>query len=361
MTPAEVENSMETFLGLDEMMFLEALLQSGGGIWCHVDMFMKILDSETILISEYPDFVPDYELIESFADTLSKMTNANGRAYKVVRIPAPPKADGSYATTQNDEMRTYTNAIIINDVIVVPAYNLPEYDSIARAVYAENMPGYRIQMVDATPLTPLYGALHCICKEITKTDYLRINHAKLSGIQDYSESVQIHAEIFSIHPLDSAFVAYRKNNQPDFENVLMSLEGDSFVAELQNIAPGDTIEYYIGATANDDLVVIPPPAPQGYFTFYFDPSLRLAALNNANPGLLISPNPSSGDFQVSLSTNSAQGQLMILEMSGRVVFSCEINAAKHSLRLHNTLSPGIYAAVFVDQKGKKEISKLLIY
>lgn len=225
----------------------------------------------------------------------------------------------------------------------------------------ENIPGYRIQMVDTTLLTPLYGALHCICREITKADYLRINHAKLSGFQNYSESFQIHAEIFSIHPLNSAFVAYRKNNQPDFENVLMSLEGDNFVAELQNIAPGDTIEYYIGASANDDLVVNLPPAPQGYFTFYFDPSLRLAALNNANSRLLISPNPSSGNFQLALPPSSAQGQLMILEMSGRVVFSCEINAAKHSLNLHNTLSPGIYATVFVDQKGKNEISKLLIY
>ena len=123
-------------LGLTEFYFIDILENSGGGIWMHVDMFMKIIDNQTILVSKIPEYLPDYYLLESIAYQLSQLQNQLGTNYQVIRIPAPPNENGLYATSLNDEMRTYTNSVIINGTVLVPSYN-PAFDSMARRIYQE--------------------------------------------------------------------------------------------------------------------------------------------------------------------------------------------------------------------------------
>lgn len=356
----EVKQTMEEYLGLDEMMFLEALVNSGGGIWCHVDMFMKILNSETILISEYPDFVPDYNLIESFADTLSKMTNANGREYQIVRIPAPPKANGTWASTQNDEMRTYTNSIIINDVIVIPSYNLPEYDSAAKQVYKESMPGYRLEMVDASPLTPLYGALHCVVKEVTKPDYLWINHEKIVGLSQYSEPFLINAEIYSDSGPDSAFVFYKTSSEMDFNKVEMTGNLNAFTASISGFPISDSIQYYIKAYLNDDFVTFPPQGEGGAFTFWFDPSVSTSE-DDAQPyNIEVFPNPCNGSFTISIDKLNESVAFTIQQIDGRVVHHGIVNSRFQQMNFSDHFAKGIYLLNFRLKNAAPVIRKLIV-
>lgn len=342
MTSSEVKASMEQYLGLDDMMFLEALTHSGGGIWCHVDMFMKILDSETIMIAEYPDSVPDYELIESFADTLGKMINANGRAYEIVRIPAPPKADGTWATTQNDEMRTYTNSIIINDVIVVPSYDLPGYDSSAMQIYRESMPGYRIEMVSAVALTPLYGALHCIAHEVTKPGYLRINHAKLEGMQEFESPFMIEAEIFSETIPDSAFVHFRKSGDENFSKVPLNASGEVFTANLTTIEITDTLQYYLTASAGGDHISFPPPGEGGAFECWFDASVNIEEGFISQNEISISPNPTNGNFALVVDKDDLPCLVKVSNLAGQIIFTSVMNQHMLEIHLPGRCPDGIY-------------------
>ncbi len=343
MTPKEVEVMMESYFGIDDMMFLEAVVNSGGGIWCHVDMFMKILDSETIMISEYPDFVPDYALIESFVDTLSKMTNANGRAYQIVRIPAPPKANGQWATSQNDEMRTYTNSIIINDVVVVPSYDLPIYDSLAFQIYSEQMPGYRIEMVEAVELTPLYGSLHCISKEVTKADFLKINHAKLCGMKDYTDPFFIETEIWTDGQPDSAFVFYKTLGEPNFNKTALTASGDVFKAALANIEYRDTITYFLSVFKAGDQTNFPTQGAGGAYTFWFDPSvdIRESVLSN-NETFDVFPNPASQAFSIGLSLDDFPYHLDIFNAMGKSVFQAAILQNYQFIPVATNLPNGLY-------------------
>ena len=361
MTQQEVKETMEEYLGLDDMMFLEALTNSGGGIWCHVDMFMKILDSETIMISEYPDFVPDYELIESFVDTLEKMTNANGREYKVVRIPAPPKADGNWATTQNDEMRTYTNSIIINDVIVVPSYNLPEYDSTAKEVYETHMPGYRIEMVDAAPLTPLYGALHCIAREVTKPDYLRINHSKITGMQDFEDPFLIEAEVFFHGTLDSAFVHYKKVEDTEYDKIALNGAGNNYSATITDITWNDTLQYYLTASMGDDHVSFPPQGEGGAFTFWFDPSVKVEESFEETRLVAIYPNPSQGEFSITVSGIDFPVELQVFDMTGKCIHEEVLNSGNIQILLPSKVGRGVYT-LKIESSGKiLAVDKIVIF
>jgi agmatine deiminase len=357
----QVKEMMEEFFGLDDFMFLQKLTNSGGGLWAHVDMYMKILDSETIMINEYPDHVPDYFLIESFAMLLGEMTNFDGTPYRIVRIPAPPKADGTWAVTQNDEMRTYTNSIIINDVIVVPSYNLPEYDSAAKQIYSENMPGYRIEMVDATVLTPLYGALHCITKEVTKPEYLRIRHKKITGEQEYTRPyVVIDARIDCNLVADSSYVYYRFNGSETFERVPLAPGCPYYVGVIQDVQPTDTIDYYLYTARNGDEVALPPPAPAGYYTFWFDQTVSVDQLAQEPAKLHIYPNPSDGYFTVINPDPFNSGILEITDIFGKQLVRKVLQPGTVSLNLSATLSSGVYMLRFQTKNFPVIHTKLVI-
>lgn len=339
----QVKSMLEDHFGLDDFMFLQKLTQSGGGQWAHVDMYMKILDSETIMISQYPDFVPDYFLIESFVLTLGNMTNFNGTPYRIVRIPAPPKANGNWATTQNDEMRTYTNSIIINDVIVVPSYNLPEYDIVAKQIYQDNMPGYRIEMVDATVLTPLYGALHCIVREVTKPEYLRIRHQKITGMLTYTNPYMvIDARIDCNLVADSSFVYYKFNSSETFNRVPMSPGCPYYVGVINGIQPNDTVHYYIYTARNGDEVVLPPPAPNGYYSFWFDQSVDVNEISSIPSMLSVYPNPSNGNFTIVNPDAANPGMLTILDMFGKTIMQQMVEPGVNALKLNHALPSGLF-------------------
>jgi len=306
---------------------------------------MKILDQETILISQYPDFVPDYNLIENFASTLANLTNSEGRNYTILRIPAPPKANGTWATTQNDEMRTYTNSIIINDVIVVPSYNLPEYDSAAKLVYEQAMPGYRIEMVDATVLTPLYGALHCISREVTKHCFLRIVHNKMVGLQVYSGKYSILAKIDCSLTVDSVYLYSKLKNDPEFTCMEMWPGCPYHSGIIFNSNLNDTIHYYISATHNGDQVFMPPQAPNGWFTFWCQPTVGNAEnVNFDEQDVQIFTNPSNGDFSVHITKKmNTGGSVEIIDLTGQIIHKQPVFNGRNQFNLSD-LQPGFYLA-----------------
>jgi len=348
-TEAQLKALLEEYFGLYDFMFLQKLTHSGGGIWCHVDMFMKILDQETILISQYPDFVPDYNIIENFASTLAGMANSEGRNYTIIRIPAPPKADGNWPTTQNDEMRTYTNSIIINNVIVVPSYNLPEYDSTAKHVYQQAMPGYRIEMVDATALTPLYGALHCITHEVTKPQYFRVQHNKIVGLQEYSGKYFIHAKIDCTQAVDSVFLYYKLKHDPQFTRVEMWPGCPYHTGLIINNNLNDTIHYYISATHNGDQVFSPPQAPEGFYTFWCQPTTGNQETSNlAQSEIRIFPNPSNGEFSLDIQSETGlEGEVSINDLTGKIIYNQLVCGGKNQFNLVHLLKPGIYVLKFI--------------
>jgi agmatine/peptidylarginine deiminase len=346
LSPSEVKAMMEQYFGLDEMMYLEALTHSGGGIWCHVDMFMKIIDSETILMSQLPDHVPDYALLESFVDTLGKITNSNGIPYKIIRIPAPPKADGTWATTQNDEMRTYTNSIIINDVVVIPSYDLPDYDSAAINIYRSAMPGYRLVMIDSRELTPLHGALHCISKEITPENLLHFNHQKIAGLQTFQDTLTISTRLFASVSPDSVFVFYRNDVISDFIKMPMFSSGDFYTTTLTNLHPTDTMQYYLLAKGGGAVVTQPMPAPRSYYTFWFDPSTSATTSVNQKRQLVVSPNPSAGQLQIALGgLNKCTADIMIFDMTSQRVHQINQAVLPATFSLPAALPNGLYTIV----------------
>jgi len=243
-TEAEIDTIMSKFLGINQFIKMTTLPYDGIH---HIDMHMKLLDEETLLVGQYPLGVADGPQIETnLRYVLENFMTCYGRPFKVVRIPMPPDAYGHYPNS-NGDYRTYTNSIIINKTVIIPTYEL-KYDTTAFRIYREAMPGYNIVGMNSSSIIPLLGAIHCITKEVGAANPILISHKGMGTVSDTLTSYKIEAQIKHNHLLDSALVLWSIDTTLGFNSVSMTAtRGDSFEAEIPQQIPGSEIYYYISA------------------------------------------------------------------------------------------------------------------
>jgi len=101
-TEAEIDTIMKKFLGIGQYIKLTNLPYD---VIHHIDMHMKLLDEETLLVGEYPPGVADGPQIEiNLQYILQNYQTCFGRPFNVVRIPMPPDAIGRYPNAGGDCM-----------------------------------------------------------------------------------------------------------------------------------------------------------------------------------------------------------------------------------------------------------------
>jgi agmatine deiminase len=348
LTPVQIGNLLRQKFNLTDFIFLDNLNNSGGGIWKHVDMYMRMLDFETILVSSYPEHLPDYPVIEANVMLLSSLTNYFGEPYKIFRIPAPPKADGTWATTQNDEMRTYTNSLILNNIVIVPSYGLPEWDNQAKQIYERLMPGYEVKLVDSQMLTILGGAVHCITKEVPTERYLRIVHKKVTETQSLmGTEFEINCMTYSADPIESIWLHYKKSYETEFSKVPVWMVCPEYMGVIQNLSPGDTINYFIQAKTYTDSITYPLSAPEGYFTIWFD-LVSTTELTQPENLFRIIPNPSNGHFYLNPAVDAVIKGYELFDLSGRRL---HLGSYYHAEPLKLDLENGMYFLRVETDKG----------
>ncbi len=155
MTAAEVQQTLRTYCGLDTLILLEPMQYDGTG---HADMFCKLLNDTTFIVGYYENPADgagdNYNILNQNAALLGSMTSPAGSPYHVERILMPPYNGNSY---------TYTNALILNDLVLVPIYGF-DTDADALALYESLLPGKTVLGFDSNAIIPANGAVHCITK-----------------------------------------------------------------------------------------------------------------------------------------------------------------------------------------------------
>ncbi len=127
----------------------------------HVDMFMKIVGEDTVLVAEYDPDQIDYQVLEDCADLFESTTNGAGEPWHIVRIHQP---DVYYIFFVLPVVRTYTNSLIVNNVVLLPTYNIPQ-DQDAITLYERVFPGKTIYPINAEVIIESGGAWHCVAME----------------------------------------------------------------------------------------------------------------------------------------------------------------------------------------------------
>lgn len=156
----EIADLYRDFQGIDTLHVLPRLPSSVDGTG-HIDMWMYLVDEDTVVISE---FLPgsNATAIQVTNDAVPYMQNLG---FTVHRTPAWNVGFTHY---------TYANAFRVNDRIFVPSYgdgNASYLDEDAQALatwQAAAGPGVTIVPIDCYDIIPAAGAIHCIVMQVPR-------------------------------------------------------------------------------------------------------------------------------------------------------------------------------------------------
>ncbi len=320
-TPAEVDQLMEDWMGIDTYVKMTVLPYDDIH---HIDMHMKLIDEETLVIGEFPTSVSDGPQIEmNIQYVQDNFTSVYGTPYKIIRIPMVPSTSGGYPTGSwgGASYRTYANNLIVNKKVLVPTYR-EEYDSIGLRILRESMPGYEVIGIDCdnsgANIIGSGGAIHCITKAIGVEDPLLISHQELPNTADVSNPYNVDALIMHRSGISDAILLYKVGLSGTYTSVSMSnTSADNWAAEIPAQSAGSKVYYYINATSmSGKNQVRPITAPDGYFHFEVSESVGVADVEISFGRVF--PNPSAGLTCIELNnTREFSGTLSVYNVLGQ--------------------------------------------
>lgn len=289
----EVRTMMEQFMGIHRYVTMPTLPYDGIH---HIDMHMKLLDEETLLVGEFPMGLSDGPQMEqNLADIVTNETSVYGTPYRVVRVPMPPSVSGGFAP--NASYRTFANNVFINRTVLVPTYRT-EYDTIGLRILSEALPGYNVVAIDCDSeqnIIQLSGAIHCITKTIGVRDPLLIRHQPLADTSDPNGPYVVDAYLRHRTGITGARLYWALAPTGPFNAVELSATGgDHWVGDIPGQAPGSQVYYYVQATANSGKQQVRPlVAPNGTWRFRVHDLATYMAQGEALRIAEVYPNPAS--------------------------------------------------------------------
>lgn len=354
-TPAQVDALMNTWMGIDHYITMSTLPYDGIH---HIDMHMKLLDEERLLVGEFPVGVSDGPQLETnLTGTVAPENSTFGTPFKLIRIPMPPSTGGAYPPSAS--YRTFANNVFVNKTVLVPTYR-EEYDTTGLRILRESLPGYNVVGIDCDNsgmnIISASGAIHCITKGIGVADPLLIKHQALQDTYDDSNPYTVNAYVRHKSGIADVDLYWTTDTAAGYTAVAMTnTGGNDWSAQIPAQTVGTTIFYYIQATANSGKQQVRPiTAPDGWWKFrVLGPS---AITDAAGPAILDAyPNPTSSVLVVELGDHSAQVHVYLADALGRTVIELH-NGALHSDRRVfadlSRLSEGVYSLVAESRNGR---------
>lgn len=128
----------------------------------HVDIVATIPSPGRILLHRQDDEGhPDYAVTRELRTLLENETDAAGRRFEIVDVPAP--------RTRRDHEGfvdwSYINHLVVNDGVIACGFGEEDSDAAARGILADAYPGRRVVSVDARPIFARGGGIHCITQQ----------------------------------------------------------------------------------------------------------------------------------------------------------------------------------------------------
>ncbi len=358
----DIDNIVRDYLGITRYIKMDNLPYDGIH---HIDMHMKLLDEETLLVGQYPQGVSDGPQIEANLNyVLSNFNSVFGTPYKVIRIPMPPSTSGTWPS-QGAYYRTYTNSLIINKTVLVPTY-YQQYDTTALRIYRQAMPGYRIVGINANSIISQSGAIHCTTHEIGAFNPLLISHQALPNTDNIWTDYQVNALIQHKSGIQEAKIYYRTDTTQPYVSVPMTLTNSSnhtWTGYIPVQPNNTTVYYYIWAKANSGKTQVRPmPAPAGYWKFYvYNPTgVQEINANNFSCKPYVIGNQLVIDLYSSVETHASITILNSLGQVIDVIYQGKLLQGNQEIRKNICLAAGMYLVNVSTSRGSATV-KLMVY
>jgi agmatine/peptidylarginine deiminase len=279
MTPAQVDQLMEDYLGITTYYVWDDISSSGIH---HIDTWAKFLDEESVLIKQVWASHYTYAALEQRATLIASLQSSTGRNYQVHRVYCYQMSGG--------EPAAYTNSLVLNGKIYVPTFGNATYDNQAIAAYQAAAPGYAIGGYSYSGfLTD--DALHCRAMGVADRNMLRVAHVPIVDEETAPVPVTAFVDDRSETGLSAVELHYRFAGG-SWESVPMGAAGgDLYEAEIPS-PPADTeVDYYIHAADNSGRTEgMPRVEPAAWYTFPILQGVETGTLAGAPEAVRLHPN-----------------------------------------------------------------------
>ncbi len=127
----------------------------------HIDMVATFAAPGRVLLHDQRDaHHPDRLVTAALRRELADATDARGRSFEVIDLPAPQvlRDDDGWVDY------SYINHALVGGGVIACAFDDP-HDDVAAAILREAYPGREVVSVDARPIFALGGGIHCITQQ----------------------------------------------------------------------------------------------------------------------------------------------------------------------------------------------------
>ena len=128
----------------------------------HVDIVATIPTPGRVLLhaQQNPEH-PDFEVSHTLRAFLSEQTDAAGRAFEIIDLPAPETLRDAEGFVDY----SYVNHLVVNGGIIACGFGEERADAQAREILEAAYPGRRAVTVDARQIFAGGGGIHCITQQ----------------------------------------------------------------------------------------------------------------------------------------------------------------------------------------------------
>ncbi|GLI27669.1 putative agmatine deiminase [Agromyces rhizosphaerae] len=162
---ARVEDELARTIGATKVIWLPRGLTrdyDDFGTRGHVDMVATIPSPGRLLLHAQNDPEhPDHEVTRELRAFLETQTDAAGRRFDIIDLPAPATLRDEHGFVDY----SYVNHLVVNGGVIACGYGEERADAAAAEILAEAYPGREVVTVDAREILARGGGIHCITQQ----------------------------------------------------------------------------------------------------------------------------------------------------------------------------------------------------
>ena len=160
LTKAQIEDRLKRELHAERILWIDHGNLIGDDTDGHIDTLVRICPDDTLLYVGCDDPEDEqYEELRLMEEQLRTFRTAEGRPYRLLRLPMPRPILNSELNYRLPA--TYANFLVINGAVLCPTYGQTDLDREALATIGQAFPHRDIIGIDCRTIIEQHGSLHC--------------------------------------------------------------------------------------------------------------------------------------------------------------------------------------------------------
>lgn len=163
----KINQDFKKWFGIERVLWLDHGALKGDDTDGHIDMLTRFANTTTLLyVQSTSKKDVNYDALQAMESTIKTWRQRDNKPYCLIPLPSPDISYSKYDTSRILP-QTYTNFLIINDLVLVPQYqNTQDKEAIDTIQYA--FPHLRVVGLDSAALIEQGGSVHCMTMNIPK-------------------------------------------------------------------------------------------------------------------------------------------------------------------------------------------------